>query len=56
MLLITLVTVAVLVVAHLLLGQVFNTRIARMNVNANNMVVEQFKEEAAATRDMADKD
>jgi len=56
MLLITLVTMAVLVVAHLLLGQVFNTRIARMNVNANNMVVEQFKEEAAATRDMADKD
>jgi|LSQX01.3.fsa_nt_gb Fuc2NAc and GlcNAc transferase len=56
LLLITLVVLAVLIVAHLLLGQVFNTLIARMNVNANNMVVEQFKEEAAATRDMADKD
>ncbi|MGI5912554.1 MAG: MraY family glycosyltransferase [Syntrophomonadaceae bacterium] len=56
LLLITLVIFAVLVVTHLLLGQVFNARIASMNVNTSNMVVKQFREEAAAIRDIVDKD
>lgn len=56
LLLITIVMMAVLIGAHLLLGQVFHARIAMMNVNTNKGIVNSFWEEAAAIRDMVDKD
>lgn len=55
LLIVTLAMLAVLAVTHLLLGKVFNARITRMNVNANDGIVNSFSEEAAATQDMVDK-
>jgi len=56
LLLITLVMLTVLIVAHLILGQVFNARIAKMNVNAGRELVTSFVQEAAVTQDIVDGD
>jgi len=50
--LIMLIMFSVLIVAHLLLGQVFNARIAGLNKKG---IVNSFTEEATATQDILDK-